>query len=321
GRHGVDGQATDETREIASWYDADKVAIPAAGGEGVIGKPVSPAPTLSNRQEVVADAVETSEEYVIAPLPGDGGIVPDASNQKIIKNATYTLEAETPAVRAQVLIDLAVSHYSGFAQDSQISKTERKDKDGETYTVETAHLVLRIPVEKYDEFRNEIMNGEGLKILSEHLTGDDVTKQYVDLEARIRNLKAEEEQLQVLLQRATTVDEILQVRSYLTSTREQIEVATAELKNLDSSVSYSTFNLTISQPNQEEEPKPEEEEKWSLRTVLKQAWDNLVVDYQGLIEDAVNIIVSSFILLPFVIGLVIVLLVLRKLFRRGSHNS
>ncbi|HDS11599.1 MAG TPA: DUF4349 domain-containing protein, partial [Candidatus Wirthbacteria bacterium] len=178
------------------------------------------------------------EGYDEAPNSSSGSnvvlpVIGTPSQQKIAKNASYVLRADQPSTKAQQLIDLVVNRYQGFVQDSKITSSEDfwyPEKE----PVQTAYLLLRVPSEQFEQFREDISKLEDAVIISEYLTGQDVTSEYVDLEARIKNLQAEEEQLQLLLGKANTVDEMLKVRNQISSTRSEIERLTAQLKSLDS---------------------------------------------------------------------------------------
>jgi hypothetical protein len=107
----------------------------------------------------------------------------------------------------------------------------------------TASLQVRVPTTKFEEVRGEIRK-LGLRVESEKLEAQDVTKQYVDEAARLRNLRAQEMQYLGILKQAKTVKDTLEVSERLNAVRGEIEQQQAEFDALSKQV--ETVALTIS---------------------------------------------------------------------------
>ena len=108
-----------------------------------------------------------------------------------------------------------------------------------------ADLTLRIPVNHFDAVLEQLQElGTNAHI---HYGEEDVTMHYLDMEARLENLKAQEERLREILAMATTVEEILQVESELGRVRGDIESLTVQFNYLKDQVSFSTIRLHISE--------------------------------------------------------------------------
>ncbi len=141
-------------------------------------------------------------------------------------------------------------------------------------TDEYATVTVRVPVESLDAALAEIRQIGTVK--SETRSATDVTDQLVDLDARLRNAKAEEQRLLEILSKAETVNEILQVEDRLSHVRERIERLEAQKKMLEEQVDYATVTVTISVP----EPEPPEEPLlpgFSLRDLVRAALKALVL--------------------------------------------
>ncbi len=97
-----------------------------------------------------------------------------------------------------------------------------------------------------DKFRS-VMDGlsELGNVPYSSINADNITEQYTDVQARLTSCQAEETRLLELLDKADTVDEMLQIESYLSDVRYEIESYTAQIKNWDSRISYSTVSLTF----------------------------------------------------------------------------
>lgn len=110
------------------------------------------------------------------------------------------------------------------------------------------HITLRVPG---DQFETALaMLGEVGKVRDTSFSEEDVTLQYVDLEARIKTMEAQEKRLRELLEKADKVEEVLEVEKELWRVRGDLESMVAEFRHLQQQVSYSTINIHL----QEKDP-------------------------------------------------------------------
>ncbi|MEM1509611.1 MAG: DUF4349 domain-containing protein [Thermofilaceae archaeon] len=119
---------------------------------------------------------------------------------------------------------------------------------GEDYAV----VLLKVPQEKFNKTLEELK--KLASVIEVSTTARDVTEQYIDLEARLKALRAQEERLLQLLSQAKTVEELLKVEDYLTRVRSNIEWYEAQLKNLERSVQFSSIRVHIEAPPKEIKP-------------------------------------------------------------------
>jgi uncharacterized lipoprotein YehR (DUF1307 family) len=156
-------------------------------------------------------------------------------------------------------------------------------------------LTIKVPVENFEDIYQDIQGLDGEVEYASYYT-DDVTMEYTDLESRLKNLEATENQLVKILETADTVEDTLAVYNQLSTTRSQIEVIKGQLKYLDSQVDYSylTINLSLSDIG-----KDVKDEKWQPFGVLKNAIASLV-DFTISIVDALIwvFVFSPVILIP-----------------------
>ena len=108
-----------------------------------------------------------------------------------------------------------------------------------------ATLTVRIPAAKYDLAVARFGALGTVKQLSNSST--DVTGQYVDLSARLRHYQAVERELLTFLTKATTVGQALAVQDRIDNTQLTIEELTAQLKQLNETIAYSTLTVTLSE--------------------------------------------------------------------------
>jgi hypothetical protein len=105
-------------------------------------------------------------------------------------------------------------------------------------------LNIRVPADKFGEVRAQIRK-LGLRVESESIDAQDVTKQYVDQEARLRNLRAQEQQYLGVLRKAATVKDTLEVSDKLNEVRGAIEERQAEFEALSKQVETVAINITL----------------------------------------------------------------------------
>jgi hypothetical protein len=94
-----------------------------------------------------------------------------------------------------------------------------------------ASLTIRVPAARFAEVGAEIRKLE-LRVESEQLEAEDVTKQYVDQHAHLRNLRAQEAQYLTIMKQAKTVKDTLDVSEKLNGVRGEIEQQQAEFEAL-----------------------------------------------------------------------------------------
>ena len=129
-----------------------------------------------------------------------------------------------------------VDSYSGFVVSSTASQ-------GSDKRLVQGSLDLRIPAESYDDALARLRQLGKVEALEE--SGQDVSQEFVDLNARIRQLRAVEAQLLELLQQADDVPAALAVQNQLSQVQLDLEQARGRLQYLDNRVSYATISLAM----------------------------------------------------------------------------
>jgi len=98
----------------------------------------------------------------------------------------------------------------------------------------------------------EIKSGAG-QILSENVSGQDITQEYTDLESRLRNLEQAEEQLTKIMEQAWETEDVLIVYNRLVEVQEQIELIKGQMKYYEQSAALSSISINI-QANEAVQP-------------------------------------------------------------------
>lgn len=109
-----------------------------------------------------------------------------------------------------------------------------------------ADITIRIPQNRFRSTIDDILTYG--KVLDERSTSEDVTEQYIDLKARLKNLKILEESLADLLNRTATIEEILKVEQELARIRGEIDSLQGQLNYLERNVTMSMIKVSLREP-------------------------------------------------------------------------
>ncbi len=155
----------------------------------------------------------------------------------VIKTATLRLEVKRGGFRGSVqdAID-AVERNGGFVLSTEIGGGDAT----------RGSLVLRVPAERFEATLGEL-KGLSQEVLSESVAGQDVSQEFVDLEARLRNYEAQESVLLGLMNKATTVSASIRVQRELQSVQMEIERLRGRINFLNDQTAYSTISLDLSE--------------------------------------------------------------------------
>ena len=168
--------------------------------------------------------------------PVSSSAVPQVGPQ-IVKTASLRLGIAHGSFEDKVGDAHAVADsYAGFVVSSTASQGSGK-------RIAEGSLVLRIPAESYDSALTRL-RGLG-KVESLEESGQDVSKEFVDLNARIRQLRAVEAQLLEVLQRADDVPAALAVQNQLSQVQLDLEQARGRLQYLDNRVAFATISMSM----------------------------------------------------------------------------
>ena len=168
-----------------------------------------------------------------------------AIERKIIRNANLKVEVTSPIEVQRQISSIAESH-GGFVVTSEMAQQTSEDNSKPSVSV---NLVVRVPATQFDSVVQEI-RAAGSRVLQEQRTGQDVTEEFIDLEARVKNQRALETQFLEIMRRAGKVEEALEVQRQLAEVRTEIEKLEGRKRFLENQASLSTINVTLQTPTQ-----------------------------------------------------------------------
>jgi hypothetical protein len=166
---------------------------------------------------------------------------PVTTDRMVVRNADLQLESES-ATAAQQKIESIVQSYGGFVVESQQTATNRTSLNRDTVS-----MTVRVPAAKFITALEEI-RGAGTKVIDETIRGEDVTEEFIDVEARLKNQKALELQFMEIMKRAYSVEDAIYVQGQLAEVRGEIEKIEGRKRFLENQSSLSTIKIRLQTP-------------------------------------------------------------------------
>lgn len=153
--------------------------------------------------------------------------------RKLIKEGALEYRTDNLIKTRKSILD-AVKNNNGYVSSDQEQKTEEK----------IIHiLTIRVPALKFDNLLNGISVGVENFDLKE-IKINDVTEQFLDVQARIKTKKELENRYLDLLKKATKVTEMLEIERELSQLRTDIESMEGKINYLKNKVALSTLTVT-----------------------------------------------------------------------------
>jgi hypothetical protein len=147
-----------------------------------------------------------------------------------------------------------------------------------------------------------------VKVVSESVSGNDVTDQYVDLDAQLAVLTKTKVKFEDILDKATRVEDLMNVQQQLINIQQQIDSVKGQQKYLDQSAKLSLVSVYLSTDELALPYAPTNE--WRPAVIFKEAVRSLIANIRGL----GSLIIWGVVYLPILIpvGLIIWYLKTRK---------
>ncbi|MEO8665542.1 MAG: DUF4349 domain-containing protein [Ignavibacteria bacterium] len=165
--------------------------------------------------------------------------IPSQLNRMIIKNGTINIEIEK-FDESEKRITEEVFKVNGYITNSNSSIDASGKKQGV--------IQVRIPADKYDSFIQSISSVG--KVMSQKISGNDVTEEFIDLEARQKTQKELEKRLLELLSEKTArLTDVVEVEEKLSDVRENIERTEGRMRFLKDQSSFSTLSVSLFEPS------------------------------------------------------------------------
>ncbi|OGO17146.1 MAG: hypothetical protein A2Z14_05870 [Chloroflexi bacterium RBG_16_48_8] len=246
----------------------ETVADQSFGGDGL------------SREVLMADS-DTAVESQSSTSNDSGGAPP--IEPLVIRNANLTLVVEDPSKATDDIANLAES-LGGFVVNSNVYQTTYGTSDVLTTR---ASITIRVPVERLNEALDKIIEG-AIEVQEKSISGQDVTREYTDLQSRLRNLEAAEEQLREIMDAATKTEDVLRVFEDLRMVREEIEVIKGQINYYEDAAQLSAISMELIP---DELAQPLSIGKWRLEGTVKDAVEALINALRFLIKAGIWLVI------------------------------
>ena len=257
-----------------------------SGDESGVGG-VSGAPT-----ETTAASATTGDQ----DASGEVG-VPRVDNRQVIYDGSIQLQAANTRDAFDRIV-LLVETSGGFLAASQVSEAPEDEQPMINFTV-------RVPTDQLTATLSGIRDVAD-RVVTESLQSQDVTEQFVDIEAQLRNLYALEEELLALLAELrdnpdADPGKLLQVFDQIRITRGEIEQLEGRKQLLTDLVSLATISIGIS-PLPAAIPIVPEDPVWEPAVQAREALRSLVEDLQAIGSFVIRFVLYNLPILVLVAG-------------------
>ncbi|NOJ69695.1 DUF4349 domain-containing protein [Paenibacillus alvei] len=272
---------------------------------------VSNSQRIESKGDRSADALTHQESkdaaaVVEQPIKGGGGPqVKFQPERKLIYEAQLHMEvADYGAVKDKLSRFIKQSH--GYVL--QFS-------DQETDSMRGGNYVIKVPALGFQSFIDELGKWESIAYTRQY-SANDVTEEYVDLQARLKARRTVEARLISFMEKATKSDDLLRFSTELGNVQSEIEQIVGKMRYYDNNVAMSTISLDMFQ-RLKAKPSHALEDAFGTQVV-----DTIVASWEALIKFTKYIVLILIALLPFacaflIIGIPIWFIVKRKKGKRG----
>ncbi|HWZ43579.1 MAG TPA: DUF4349 domain-containing protein [Candidatus Saccharimonadales bacterium] len=267
--------------ENATAQTSAALIVTAAAGNTVNAKSADAEGSSSTngmrQQNGVLDDAEAKDEREAGPRPA----AKKAQSPMIVHEAQLSLVSRD-FDHGRAAIEEILKRHGGYVGSLNVAAPAGSGR--------TLNATLRVPAIHLQETMAELKKLG--RVTAEAQTGEEVTEQYVDLEARLSNARNSEQRLKELLRERTgKLKDVMEVELQIDRVRGEIETMDAERKNLGSRVDFATLTVTLA-----------EEYKAELQVVPVSTWNRMgnaaVEGYRTMIEGVVSVVLGLLSVLP-----------------------
>lgn len=217
--------------------------------------------------------------------------------QKIIKTARLVFETKDVEATHKNMLQLT-SQYKGLVQSDNSSKD---------YSRIYKNLIVRIPTENFEQFLNSISKGVAY-FDQRNISQQDVSEEFIDLEARLKAKRELENRYLELLKKANSVKDMLEIERELSNIREEIEARQGRMQYLQNQVSMSTVTIEFYKTTAETGVTQSYGQK--MKNALQGGWNGISVFFIGILY-----------LWPLFFVAIIVVILIRMFLRKEGRNK
>ncbi|MDO8668359.1 MAG: DUF4349 domain-containing protein [bacterium] len=233
--------------------------------------------------------------------------VSDTVDKKVIKTGNLSLKVEKAETAAENITNIAKLN-KGEISNSYFSESSRGVKSG--------YLTVRVSYQNFEAVFNEIKK-VATQVMSESSNAQDITAEFIDLEARLNNKRAEEVSFVALLNRSGKIEEVLAVTREIARTRGEIEQLEGQMRYLSSQTDMSTITVNLS----EDVAIASASQDWRPWQNLKTSVKQLITNGQNFVDGLISFII---VVLPLLVIYALIIWLIyyigKKVYRRYTNR-
>ena len=223
------------------------------------------------------------------------------SNRKIVKNATLSIKTKNYDTFISGLYS-KIELYEGFVEQSQ-------EYNYDNASNRHANMNVKIPADKLEKFIEELASIG--TITSKTIESVDITDSYIDVESRINALETEEETLLTLLEKAESLNDVIDLQERLSTVRAELEGMKAQKQSYDGMIAYSKVTLDINEVERVVEGND---------TFFGQVKEKLMNNLYDLVDFFIDFAINLIAALPYIViigvAAVVVIIIVKKIRKR-----
>lgn len=219
----------DESTSKTTSIDEMNVAPPPSTTVSEFNKKSEAPGVISDNKDMNETTVSPTSDKI-----EDNKEIVEKVPSKIIKTANIKYQVKKYEDSRKKILSLVQQTGAYVQSENQTSSDKSIDNT----------IVIRIKSDGFDNLVEKLLE-ESIYTDSKSIVADDVTEQFVDIQSRVKSKKEVELQYLILLKKANTINEILQVQQYIRTIREEIDSYEGRLKYMSDRAAYSTINLTF----------------------------------------------------------------------------
>lgn len=236
---------------------------------------------------------------IAAEPAAEGGLVDSGSaevaelDRKVVRNGTLAMIVDDPAGTLDEINALARRH-QGYVVTSELTGAQQNQRGS---------ITIRVPAGQFDEARLEVKK-LAKHVDSEQTSSDDVTLQFAENEATLRNFRAEETSYQQIMQRSGAIRDTVMVAQQLANVRGRIERLEAQIRTMSTQTAMAAIQISVGM-----EPIAVPPQRWSPLYELRAAWNEGI----SALTNYATAMMSLLLYLPAVLAWIVTILAGAKL--------
>jgi hypothetical protein len=257
------------------------------------------------RQSSVADLVTFRNAAYSAPMLMKGDLDKYAravpAEKEIIRKAQLELTSTVPLETLNAIRAIAERSGGEVVNATSLNASE---------PTASAEVAIRVPAERLDAALTEIRK-LSVRLLTDKVEAVDVTKQYIDTEAKLQNLVAQEQQYRQILKTAQRIEDVVHVTEKIDAVRVEIDQTKAGFEGMKHDIAMSSVDISIVRDGNERGFS-----NWRPIREMRQAGRNLIDGLIGYANAGIAVVFYLPILLLWLVSLAAISIIVVRILRR-----